>query len=140
MEGADNLFNRAQVEVLPTFDVFYKGDRVARVDGPRYTDLESILNQYQLLNSDLDLFSEEATDPGANSASTPQPSPWGQGSSSSDYSRTPRTTASFIPGYDWNKKGGFFDEAANDFQKNSPFDNDSFEDDYESGWLPKIDD
>ena len=133
-EGAESLFNRARVEVLPCFDVFYKGNRVARIDGPRYSDLENILNQYQMQNSDLDLFSEEA------SAKRPDPSPWGSGSSSSDYSKTPRTTASFIPGYDWNKKGGFFDEVANDFQKNSPFDNKSFEESYEDDWMPKIDD
>lgn len=35
MEDADSLFQRASIEVLPTFDLFYKGDRVARVDGPR---------------------------------------------------------------------------------------------------------
>lgn len=135
MEGADNLFQRARVEVLPCFDIFYKGDRVARVDGPRYSELETLLDQYQLLNSDLDLFSESANDTGASSQ--PQPSPWGQGSSRADFSKTPRTTASFIPGYDWNKKGGFFDELANDAQKNSEFD---FEKSYEDDWMPKMDD
>ncbi|KAL9179608.1 hypothetical protein ACHAXT_008898 [Thalassiosira profunda] len=132
MEGADSLFQRAQAETLPCFDIFYKGNRVARVEGPRYNELETILGQYQILNSNLDLFSEEAT------ASRPQASPWGQGGSSADMSATPRTTAAFIPGYDWNQKGGFFDELANDFQKNSPFDN-SFEESYEDDWMPKID-
>ena len=68
-------------------------------------------------------------------------SPWGQDSSgngsSTDFTKTPRTTASFIPGYDWDKKGGFFDEAANDMQQNSEFD---FEKSYEDDWMPKIDD
>ena len=136
MEGSDSLFSRARVDVLPCFDIFYKGNRVARVDGARYNELETILNQYQILNSDLDLFSEDA-----NQNNTPQAtaSPWGDGSSggSSDYTKTPRTTASFIPGYDWNRKGGFFDEAANDIQKNSGFD---FEKSYEDDWMPKIDD
>ncbi|KAL7525674.1 hypothetical protein ACHAXR_001109, partial [Thalassiosira sp. AJA248-18] len=40
LDGATNLFQRAKVEVLPCFDVFYKGSRVARVDGPRYSELE----------------------------------------------------------------------------------------------------
>ena len=35
MEDAGSLFQRASIEVLPTCDVFYKGARVARVDGPR---------------------------------------------------------------------------------------------------------
>ena len=116
-KNADNLFQRARVEVLPTFDIFYKGNRVARVDGPRFSEVETVVNQYQLLNSDLDLFSESANDVvDVNSNSgRPQPSPWGQGSGGSsqvDFTKTPRTTASFIPGYDWNKKGGFFDELA----------------------------
>jgi len=136
LEGAENLFQRARVEVLPCFDVFYKGNRVARVDGPRFSELETLVNQYQMLNSDLDLFSESANDTG--SLESGQTSPWGQGTSKADFSKTPRTTASFIPGYDWNKKGGFFDELANDVEKNTPgFD---FEKDYEDGWMPKIDD
>lgn len=56
-ENAESLFNRASVGTLPCFDVFYKGNRVARIEGPRYNELESILNQYQIQNSDLDLFS-----------------------------------------------------------------------------------
>ena len=68
-------------------------------------------------------------------------SPWDQNGgascSSKDFTKTPRTTASFIPGYDWDRKGGFFDEAANDMQQNSEFD---FEKSYEDDWLPKIDD
>ena len=35
MEDAGSLFQRASIEVLPTFDLFYNGARVARVDGPR---------------------------------------------------------------------------------------------------------
>jgi len=135
-EGAGSLFDRARVarEALPCFDVFYGGVRVARVDGQRLSDLENLLEMYQIRNSDLDLFSEEAT---SAPAGEPQPQPWGQGGSKSDLSKTPRTTASFIPGYDWNRKGGFFDEVANDFQKDSPFD---FEKSYEDDWMPKIDD
>lgn len=50
-ENAGSLFNRASVGILPCFDVFYKGNRVARIEGPRYNELESILNQYQIQNS-----------------------------------------------------------------------------------------
>ena len=67
-------------------------------------------------------------------------SPWGQDSGtsgSSSLEKTPRTTASFIPGYDWDRKEGFFDATANDMQQNSEFD---FEKSYEDDWLPKIDD
>lgn len=141
-EGAGSLFQRARVEVLPCFDVFYKGSRVARVDGPRYAELEDTINRYQLLKSDLDLFSESATD----AAGRPRASPWGSGEGSSgfDAAKTPRTTASFIPGYDWNRKGGFFDEAATDMQKSMPGfgddGDDDFERSYEDDWMPKIDD
>ncbi len=111
------------------------GNRVARIDGPRYSELEALLNQYQFLNSDLDLFSESAQN---SNNFTPHPSPWGNGAaSSSDFARTPRTTAAFIPGYDWNRKGGFFDEVAKDLEKKSGFD---FEKSYEDDWMPKIDD
>jgi len=135
-ENAQSLFNRAAIEVVPTYDVFYQGNRVARVDGQRLSDLENVINQYQFLNSELDLFSEESTV--RSPMGTVQPSPWGNGSGSdsADYTKTPRTTASFIPGYDWNKKGGFFDELATDMQKKSGFD---FEDSYENDWMPKID-
>ncbi len=134
-ENAQSLFDRAAVEVVPTYDVFYMGNRVARVDGQRLNDLENVINQYQFMNSDLDLFSEESTV--RSPMGTMQPSPWGDGGSdSADFTKTPRTTASFIPGYDWNKKGGFFDELATDMQKKSGFD---FEESYENDWMPKID-
>ncbi len=137
VEEAQSLFARAAVEVVPTYDVFYQGNRVARVDGQRLSDLENVINQYQFLNSELDLFSEESTV--RSPLGTLQPSPWGNGSGSdsADYTKTPRTTASFIPGYDWNKKGGFFDELATDMQKKTGFD---FEESYENDWMPKIDD
>ena len=64
-------------------------------------------------------------------------SPWGQDSSGNDFTKTPRTTASFIPGYDWDRKEGFFDATANDMQQNSEFD---FEKSYEDDWMPNIDD
>ncbi|KAL7490967.1 hypothetical protein ACHAWT_000820 [Skeletonema menzelii] len=135
-ENAQSLFNRAAVEVVPTYDVFYQNNRVARVDGQRLSDLENVINQYQFMNSDLDLFSEESTV--RSPMGTAQPTPWGDGtgSDSASYTKTPRTTASFIPGYDWNKKGGFFDELATDMQKKSGFD---FEESYENDWMPKID-
>jgi len=137
-EDAQSLFTRAAVEVVPTYDVFYKGNRVARVDGQRLSDLENVINQYQFLNSELDLFSEDST-VRSPIGTLQQSSPWGNGSGSdwAEYTKTPRTTASFIPGYDWNKKGGFFDELATDLQKKTGF---NFEESYENDWMPKIDD
>ena len=113
-------------------------DRARPPDGPPARRTADFLSG---ANSDLDLFGEAAgDDPGPDApggwASRPRPSPWGEGSSASDMSKTPRTTASFIPGYDWNRKGGFFDEAANDMQRDSGFD---FEKSYEDDWMPKID-
>jgi hypothetical protein len=46
--------------------------------------------------------------------------------------QTPRTTARFLPAYDWNTNNGFFDEQADKAQQ-------SFEDTF-GNWLPDIDD
>jgi hypothetical protein len=46
--------------------------------------------------------------------------------------RTPRTTARFLPGYDWDKDRGFFDDAA-----------DKAQEDFEAqfgNWLPNTED
>lgn len=85
--------------VFPTFDLFYRGNRVARVEGGSYAEVEELLERYQFQNSKLDLFSEHAVEP------------WGD-RKVKDPNRTPRTTARFIPGYDWNKDKGFFDDVA----------------------------
>jgi hypothetical protein len=75
------------------------------------------------LNSKLDLFSEIS------------PTPWGDGKSNNiDYNKTPRTTARFVPGYDWNSNRGFFDTTADKMQ------NDMMGTSYETDWMPKIDD
>lgn len=104
----------AQVAVQPTYDIFYQGNRVARALSE--PELRDLVNRYQFLNSDLDLFSEDA------------PRPWEQ---KIDLSATPRTTNRFIPGYDWNSDQGFFDATAtkmeNDFMA-------QFE-----GWVPPQD-
>ncbi len=78
---------------------------------------------YQFINSDLDLFSEDA-----NQKRTLR---WGDGKKK-DMTKTPRTTARFVPGYDWNSNNGFFDEQANKAQE-------SFEDTF-GNWLPNIED
>ena len=96
-DNADLLLGQAQIQNWPTFDIFYGGNRVARVEGSSLSELEQVLNMYQFQNSQLDLFSEEAV----------ETRKWGE---TKDMTTTPRTTNRFVPGYDWNKKGGFFDE------------------------------
>mmetsp|Transcript_3205 Transcript_3205/g.3727 ORF Transcript_3205/g.3727 Transcript_3205/m.3727 type:complete len:255 (+) Transcript_3205:68-832(+) len=122
-ENAAILFAKANIVNFPTYDVFYGGNRVARVEGDMM-ELERVIDMYQLQNSDLDLFSEES-----NNNPTLA---WGDGRIKSNVGATPRTTARFIPGYDWNKDGGAFDEAAQKAE-------DSFEDTY-GNWLPNMDD
>ena len=92
---------------------------MARVEGSSLSELEQVLDMYQLQNSQLDLFSEEAA----------ETRKWGQ---NKDMTVTPRTTNRFVPGYDWNKKGGFFDEQGAKFEK-------SFEETF-GNWVPNIDD
>lgn len=120
-DNADLLLGQVNIQNWPTFDVFYGGNRVARVEGNSLSELEEVLGMYQLQNSNLDLFSEEATQKRKLS--------WGE---TVDMTATPKTTNRFVPGYDWNQKGGFFDEqgaqAGQDFE-------DAF-----GNWVPNIDD
>lgn len=120
-ENAHMLISQADVSTWPTFDIFYGGNRVAREEGSNLAELEDILNMYQFQNSNLDLFSEEAS----------AQRKWGDGMAK-DMSRTPRTTARFIPGYDWNTKKGFFDELGDKAVQ-------SFEDSFEN-WVPNVED
>ena len=118
-EEASILLGQADVTVYPTFDVFYGGNRVARVEGNQHVELEDLLQNYQFQNSKLDLFSEES------------PQPWGDGKIR-DPMKTPRTTNRFIPGYDWDKDKGFFDATA-----------DKAQEDFEAqfgGWMPNTED
>lgn len=125
-EGADVLFGMAEVGSLPTFDVFYGGQRVGRVEGPEYTEVESLIQKYGFIVSKLDLFSEDA--------SNERQLAWADGSASRkvDPMKTPMTTARFIPGYDWGSDKGFFDEAGDKAME-------SFESSYEN-WMPNVDD
>lgn len=86
-ENAQILIGKAGVQTWPTFDIFYQGNRVARIEGSQ-SELEKLLELYQFQNSKLDLFSEGSI------------KPWGDGRSF-NATKTPRTTARFIPGYDW---------------------------------------
>eukprot|EP00529_Nitzschia_sp_RCC80_P032760 CAMPEP_0113448812 /NCGR_PEP_ID=MMETSP0014_2-20120614/4966_1 /TAXON_ID=2857 /ORGANISM="Nitzschia sp." /LENGTH=230 /DNA_ID=CAMNT_0000340049 /DNA_START=145 /DNA_END=837 /DNA_ORIENTATION=- /assembly_acc=CAM_ASM_000159 len=117
------IFGQVDVTAWPTYDVFYGGNRVARVEGPSISSLEEALDRFQFSNSDLDLFSEDA-----NKKRQLQ---WGDGQKK-DMTKTPRTTARFVPGYDWNKKVGAFDEVGEKAQQ-------SFEDTF-GNWLPPMDD
>jgi hypothetical protein len=118
-DNADILIGKASVQSWPTFDIFYQGNRVARVEGPNHSELEELLGRYQFLNSKLDLFSETSL------------KPWGDGTVK-DMSATPRTTARFIPGYDWGSNRGFFDELGDKAAV-------SFEEAFEN-WVPPMDD
>jgi hypothetical protein len=124
-KNANLLIGQAQISTFPTYDIYYAGNRVARIDG-NVLEVERVLNMYQLQNSDLDLFSEAADNEKRVAFGE------GKSSSSSSSSGTPKTTARFIPGYDWNTDGGAFDEAAKKAE-------DSFEDTY-GNWLPNMDD
>ena len=119
-ENASMLIANAQIIVFPTYDVFYLGNRVARVESD-IVELEKVLNNFQMLNSKLDLFSE--------SADNERRLAWGDGKIQGFDGSTPRTTARFIPGYDWNVDGGAFDQAAKKAE-------DDF-DDYWGNWSPE---
>jgi hypothetical protein len=118
-----NMICISQFLFRPTTDVFYQGNRVARIEGPDLGELKILLDMYQFMNSELDLFSEDA-----NQKRKLQ---WGDGKAK-DMTQTPRTTARFLPAYDWNTNNGFFDEQADKAQQ-------SFEDTF-GNWLPDIDD
>ena len=81
--------------------------------------MQELLDRYQFLNSPLDLFSEE--------------SPWGSDEAKADWNKTPRTTARFLPGYDWGSDKGFFDDLADKAERD-------FVGDYENSWMPTLDD
>jgi len=122
-DNASILLGQAAVQNWPTYDVFYGGNRVARVDGPDIAEVEELLNMYQFQNSQLDLFSE--------SADNKKRLAWSKGEAV-DPTKVPRTTNRFIPGYDWNSDGGFFDDLADKAQND-------FEDQF-GNWLPNTDD
>jgi len=121
-EDAGILLGQASVTAFPTFDIFYRGNRVARVEGPSsHVEVEELLERYQFQNSQLDLFSEVS------------PEPWGEGKAKADFSKTPRTTARFVPGYDWNSDKGFFDAVGDKMEED-------FMGMYENSWIPNPDD
>lgn len=134
------LLGQAQVTVLPTYDFFYRGNRVARVEGSQASiEVEELLERYEFQNSQLDLFSEHAVEPWGDEdlSSTPTTSGGGDGGRRrrgrrGDFTGTPRTTARFLPGYDWNTDRGFFDTIADKAQQD-------FESAYEN-WLPNTED
>lgn len=96
---------------------------MARIEGPDLGELERTLNMYQFMNSDLDLFSEDS--------SRKRELQWGDGKAK-DMTKTPRTTARFVPAYDFDTNNGFFDEQGDKAQQ-------TFEDTF-GNWLPEIED
>ena len=113
-EDAAIILGQAEVTIFPTFDIFYRGNRVARVEGANYVEVEELLQSYQFLNSKLDLFSEAS------------PKPWGDGTTR-DPTKVPRTTNRFIPGF-LDDTRTFSNEAQSDFE--NQFGN----------WLPNTED
>ena len=122
-EHSHLLLAQAEISLWPSFDVFYGGNRVARVEGSNYDELQDVLQMYQMQNSQLDLFSEDADNETRLA--------WGDGKLQSA-TKTPRTTNRFIPGYDWDKDRGFFDDLGDQFQ-------DDFEKTY-GEWTPNVED
>jgi len=118
------LLAAAEVSTLPTYDIFYGGQRVARVENNDINRLGELLDMYQFQNSELDMFSEDADNQRRLA--------WGEGKIRANENATPRTTARFISAYDWNTEGGAFDEAANKAQ-------DDWDDTF-GNWLPNIND
>jgi len=125
-ENAHLLIGQVNVQMWPTYDIFYGGNRVARIEGSSLAELDNALHKYQFQNSKLDLFSEEAMQKRQMS--------WGDVGSvkANNINQTPRTTNRFIPGYDWNKKGSAFDELGGKAQQ-------SFEEMF-GNWMSNIDD
>jgi hypothetical protein len=120
-ESASILLGQVDIQIWPTHDIFYGGNRVARIQGSSIAEVEEALQRYQFQNSKLDLFSEMANQR------------WGDGTSSrASMDSTPRTTNRFVPGYDWNKKTGAFDEVGVKAQT-------SFEETF-GNWVPNIED
>ena len=86
--------------------------------------VQEVLDGYQLINSKLDLFSEEADNE--------QRVAWGEGKLGRGSGEGTLRTVAFIPGYDWDIERSAFDEAAKMVQ-------DDFEDSY-GDWVPNISD
>ena len=93
------------------------------MEGGSASELEEVLQRYQFQNSQLDLFSEEADNK--------KRLQWGDGKLR-DPTKTPRTTARFIPGYDWDKDKGFFDDLGDKFQEDW--------DKIYGNWVPEVED
>ena len=119
-EGSKATFGAMDVPVVPTYDVYSRGIRVGRVVGEEVDEVEGWIQRYGYVVSKTDLFSEDA-DAGELK--------WGK---RGEGGTTPRTTAAFVPGYDWDKKGGFFDEKAGKMEEEFM---DTFGD-----WTPDVED
>jgi len=100
-QGGNIAMAKAGVSVLPTFHLFFKGNRVGRVEGPKYNELQGWLTRYGTTS----LTGERGERPDFVNNRV---DPWGERRPSD---QTPGTTNSFVPGYDWGKEGGAFDAA-----------------------------
>jgi len=95
----------AGVTTLPTFDFFFKGNKVGRVSGPQYNEVRGWLTRYSMTS-----LTGEAN-PDAPDFVNNRVEPWGE---KKNMGRTPRTTARFVPGFDWDSSQGAFDKAGKD--------------------------
>jgi len=107
--GSDVARAAAKVSVLPTFHIYYKNNKVGRVEGPKYSDLEGWIARYSFQytkgdNSEKPNFLKNRVDP------------WGDGRRK-DTTITPQTTGRFVPGYDLDSEEGFFDKTSKKFEK-----------------------
>ena len=102
-QGGKLAMAKAEVNVLPTFDIFCKGNKVGRVQGPEYNEIVGWLTRYGMTS-----LSGETNQEAPNFVNN-RVNPWGQRNENNN--KTPRTTASFIPGFDWDSPDGAFDQA-----------------------------
>ncbi|GMI44573.1 hypothetical protein TrCOL_g2362 [Triparma columacea] len=120
--GSQSAFSDALVSSTPTYDIYDSGRRVGRVIGEQLDEVDGWIRRFGYVVSKTDLFSEDADVKEQLKLKS------GKGGGGG----TPRTTGRFVPGYDWDKKGGFFDETAENMEND-------FIDTY-GDWRPQTED
>jgi len=78
-EGASMTMGVRDISSVPTFEVFYRGDMVSKINGPRINEVKERLKQYGFVVSNTDLFGQSSVKRDGDMASfKPKPSkdPW----------------------------------------------------------------